>query len=326
MDNTNSKCAICFDLICCDSTKYKSIDLKCGHAFGKSCIQKWLESSNQKNCYLCQNPLTDHEIKEIKNIPLQERAVIISEKIIQLSGQAFLKNALPFTVTLAIGLAFAAATGTVVDGTLAAATAMAVTVVGTFAIGIASGAVCAAAGGDRAAARTAGAVVGGVSTGAGSVFSGALFDAFGTKKNAAAVRIGAALKIGETARALGFGVNSFQAVGFAAGAVGFAAGAARALANPGAVGFAAGAARALANPGAAGFADGAARAVVTAGVIGAAMATMGAVGGGATIGGATTMGAIGAMVGTSKAFGFIIGASLGAYWADAVYNEQENQG
>ena len=185
MDNTNGKCAICFDSICCDSTKYKSIDLKCGHAFGKSCMQKWLESSNQKNCYLCQNPLTDHEIKEIKNIPLQERAVIISEKIIKLSGQAFLKNALPLTVSLAIGLAFAAATGTVVHGTpLAGAlwTAMAVTLVGTFAIGIASGAVCAAAGGDRAAARTAGAVVGGVSLGAGSVFSGALFDAFGTKK------------------------------------------------------------------------------------------------------------------------------------------------
>ena len=81
MDSANGfKCAICYDSICCDSTKYQSIELTCGHAFGKSCMRKWVESSNQTKCLLCRNPLTDIEINEIKTIPLQERAVIISKK------------------------------------------------------------------------------------------------------------------------------------------------------------------------------------------------------------------------------------------------------
>ena len=88
MDSANGfKCAICHDSICCDSTKYQSIELACGHAFGKSCMRKWVESSNQKKCLLCRNPLTDIEINEIKTIPLQERAVIFLEKSFKLFGQ-----------------------------------------------------------------------------------------------------------------------------------------------------------------------------------------------------------------------------------------------
>lgn len=92
MDSANGfKCVICRDPICCDSAKYQSIDLTCGHAFGRSCMRKWIESSNQKECLICKNPLTDNEIKEIKNIPLQEHVAINSDKAIKLFGQTILK-------------------------------------------------------------------------------------------------------------------------------------------------------------------------------------------------------------------------------------------
>ncbi|WP_422468615.1 RING finger domain-containing protein, partial [Endozoicomonas sp. ALC013] len=106
------KCAICYDSICCDSTKYKSIELICGHAFGKSCMRKWVESSNQKKCPICTNQLTDNKLKEIKNIPLQERVVIISEKTIKLTGRTILEFAPAFAVCGAfLGAALWAAVG-----------------------------------------------------------------------------------------------------------------------------------------------------------------------------------------------------------------------
>ncbi|WP_373691127.1 RING finger domain-containing protein, partial [Endozoicomonas sp. ONNA2] len=44
MDSTNGfKCVICYDTACSDPTKDKSINLTCGHAFGKSCLRKWVE-------------------------------------------------------------------------------------------------------------------------------------------------------------------------------------------------------------------------------------------------------------------------------------------
>ncbi|MBO9482633.1 MULTISPECIES: RING finger domain-containing protein [Gammaproteobacteria] len=70
--------------ICLDSKKCEIIHLTCGHAFGRSCLLNRLESHNQKTCTLCHKQLTDNDIKEIKAIPLPERLVIISKKMIKL--------------------------------------------------------------------------------------------------------------------------------------------------------------------------------------------------------------------------------------------------
>ncbi|WP_448215573.1 RING finger domain-containing protein [Endozoicomonas sp. 2B-B] len=74
----NIKCAICFDTANC-----KSIKLKCGHTFGKSCMQKWLARNDKKNCHFCRKELTDIDLKKIGKIPLQERMVVILERTIK---------------------------------------------------------------------------------------------------------------------------------------------------------------------------------------------------------------------------------------------------
>ena len=167
----------------CDATKNQSINLRCGHAFGKTCIRKWMESSNQKKCLLCGNPFTDIEIKKIKDIPLRERAIIILEKANKLFGQTIFK----FVHSLAYWTPFALAGGvaagtfignavannalagtaawftTVASGAAAGAAGVAGgTVVCSTAVvaGVVAGAVCAAAGVDRNAARTFGAGIG----------------------------------------------------------------------------------------------------------------------------------------------------------------------
>ncbi|WOG27499.1 RING finger domain-containing protein [Endozoicomonas sp. 8E] len=72
------KCAICYDTVNCES-----IELKCGHAFGRSCMQKWLARNDKKNCHFCRKELTDIDLKEIGEIPLQERMVAILEGTIK---------------------------------------------------------------------------------------------------------------------------------------------------------------------------------------------------------------------------------------------------
>ncbi|WP_422410009.1 MULTISPECIES: RING finger domain-containing protein [unclassified Endozoicomonas] len=72
------KCTICFD-----TTNCKSIKLECGHAFGKSCMQQWLERNKQQSCRICLKKLTDSDIKQIKKIPLQERMVTISKRTLK---------------------------------------------------------------------------------------------------------------------------------------------------------------------------------------------------------------------------------------------------
>ena len=85
----------------CDSlTNDKTIELTCGHVFGKSCLLNWLESSNQESCFLCNNPLTDNEISEIQPVPLQERACSVPEQATKLFGRTISK----LTPTLACGL------------------------------------------------------------------------------------------------------------------------------------------------------------------------------------------------------------------------------
>ena len=145
------ECAICYDSICCDSTKYKSIKLTCGHAFGKSCMRKWVESSNQKKCPVCTNQLTDNKIKEIKNIPLQERVVIFLEKTSKLIGRTIVELVPSFAVA---GAVFGAADGAVSGGILIAAATVLITA------GAAAGAVAAATGASRDIGTAAGAAAG----------------------------------------------------------------------------------------------------------------------------------------------------------------------
>ncbi|WP_422473623.1 RING finger domain-containing protein [Endozoicomonas sp. ALB032] len=86
----NIKCAICYDTANCDS-----IELKCGHAFGKSCMQKWLARNDQKNCHFCRKELTDIDLKKIGKIPLHERMVVILERTIK-----FIRETVDMTVDM----------------------------------------------------------------------------------------------------------------------------------------------------------------------------------------------------------------------------------
>ncbi|WP_373691380.1 RING finger domain-containing protein, partial [Endozoicomonas sp. YOMI1] len=52
-------------VICQDSQKCRPFKLTCGHAFGRSCMRKWIESTGQKNCLLCRKQLFDDEVKQI---------------------------------------------------------------------------------------------------------------------------------------------------------------------------------------------------------------------------------------------------------------------
>lgn len=69
------RCAICHDSVDCSPFK-----LTCGHAFGKSCVQVWMESSDQKNCPMCRKELTDDEITQINDLPLYDRTVNVLKK------------------------------------------------------------------------------------------------------------------------------------------------------------------------------------------------------------------------------------------------------
>ena len=212
MDSANGfTCAICRDSICCDSEKSKSIDLTCGHAFGKTCMRKWVESTNQKKCFLCENPLTDIEINEIKNIPLQKRVIIFSEKAIKLSGQAILKLVPPFpaeTAAVPLIVATGAAGGATV-GTIVAANALTGTIVGA-----ATGAVAGAAAG--VAAGDVGAAAGGINSADGRAVTG-------TVRGVAATIGASALTLGVLGIAEDF-MSTPEAVGAAAVAAGGAAG------------------------------------------------------------------------------------------------------
>ncbi|MBO9481778.1 E3 ubiquitin protein ligase [Salinisphaera sp. G21_0] len=160
MNSANGlKCAICYDSICYDSTKDKSIKLTCGHIFGKSCMRKWVESTNQRKCLFCNNQLTDNEIKEIKNIPLQERVIIILEKPIILIGRAILD----YVPGFAAGAAFFGAIVGASAGAVAGASAGVVVITATTALitaGAAAGAVAAIAEVDRGVGTAVGAAVG----------------------------------------------------------------------------------------------------------------------------------------------------------------------
>ncbi|WP_448215571.1 RING finger domain-containing protein [Endozoicomonas sp. 2B-B] len=108
----NIKCAICYDTANCDS-----IELKCGHAFGKSCMQKWLARNDQKNCHFCRKELTDIDLKKIGKIPLHERMVVILERTIKFIRKTvdMLVHPNPSLLVGIAGGATAAVAGLVVD-------------------------------------------------------------------------------------------------------------------------------------------------------------------------------------------------------------------
>lgn len=99
MDNVHGvKCPICYDSTDCDN-----INLECGHAFGRSCMREWLESSNQINCPFCQKQCTDDEIKEITKISFQECMLIFSKKTIKAFNPAILTYNSPVAPSFAVG-------------------------------------------------------------------------------------------------------------------------------------------------------------------------------------------------------------------------------
>ncbi|USE39496.1 E3 ubiquitin protein ligase [Endozoicomonas sp. SCSIO W0465] len=74
-------------LICHDAEQCSPFKLTCGHAFGRSCMQGWMELSGQKKCLLCTKPLTDDEVKQFINSSLFDRMVSISSKAIPIFGK-----------------------------------------------------------------------------------------------------------------------------------------------------------------------------------------------------------------------------------------------
>ena len=89
-------------LICHDSAQCSPFKLTCGHAFGRSCMQRWMESSGLKNCLLCTKQLSHDEVKKINDIPLCDRVVNISTTALPIFG----KTALFFFCTCGAGVAF----------------------------------------------------------------------------------------------------------------------------------------------------------------------------------------------------------------------------
>ena len=161
----------------CDSlTNNKTIELTCGHVFGKSCLLNWVESSNQENCFLCNNPLTDNEISEIKPVPLQERTCSAPEQATKLFCRTISKLAPSFALSLAVGAPVGAAGAVlsnvanllfageaphgVVNGAVAGA-AGAFVGCATIAVGAAVGSIGAATGAGRPASKTAAKVAAG---------------------------------------------------------------------------------------------------------------------------------------------------------------------
>ena len=83
--------------ICRDSENCSPFKLTCGHAFGRSCMKRRMESSGLKNCLLCEKQLSHDEVKQINDIPLYDRVVNISTKALIILG----KTALFFFCTVA---------------------------------------------------------------------------------------------------------------------------------------------------------------------------------------------------------------------------------
>lgn len=77
-------------LICHDSAQCSPFKLTCGHAFGRSCMMRWMERSGQKNCLTCTKRLTPDEVKQINHIPLYDQMVNISIKAIPSFSRAAL--------------------------------------------------------------------------------------------------------------------------------------------------------------------------------------------------------------------------------------------
>ncbi|WP_422464012.1 hypothetical protein, partial [Endozoicomonas sp. ALB115] len=107
-----------------------------------------MESSNQKKCPACTNQLTDNKIKEIKNIPLQERVVIFLQKTSKLIGRTIVKCVPALAVGGAVFGAAAGAVGGAVDGAVSGGIMIAVATV-LITAGAVAGAVAAATGASR---------------------------------------------------------------------------------------------------------------------------------------------------------------------------------
>lgn len=83
MNVTNGvSCSICHDVTNCEL-----IQLTCRHAFGRSCMRLWLDTSDQRHCLLCEQPLTDYDLQRINYISLSERVVGVSSTAISIFKQ-----------------------------------------------------------------------------------------------------------------------------------------------------------------------------------------------------------------------------------------------
>lgn len=48
----NNGCLICFEDYTADGL-HRTVSLKCGHLFGKSCIERWIITDKNKKCPTC---------------------------------------------------------------------------------------------------------------------------------------------------------------------------------------------------------------------------------------------------------------------------------
>jgi hypothetical protein len=69
LERNDNECTICLE----DNDKLDLI-LPCMHKFHKECIQKWVDSSNNKHCPLCRNPFDINLIKEDDKVKYNTRS------------------------------------------------------------------------------------------------------------------------------------------------------------------------------------------------------------------------------------------------------------
>lgn len=69
-----NRCSICLEPFGKPDTSHHLVTLKCGHLFGKSCIEQWLKPTDHRKCPTCKKPATIKQMIKIyaDNLPANQ--------------------------------------------------------------------------------------------------------------------------------------------------------------------------------------------------------------------------------------------------------------
>lgn len=62
--SVNAKCVICLES-CTDSGDHQLASLRCGHVFGKSCLEIWFSQSGRRRCPHCNQHASPGDIRKL---------------------------------------------------------------------------------------------------------------------------------------------------------------------------------------------------------------------------------------------------------------------